>query len=134
MLTRRLALAFAFVFALGLGRRARRDRTMRPPRPGRTAPLRATTPISIRRRCSARCFAVAANEAAVDESALRYYASLHNIARVKAEIPPAEGTASQLDAADQIYSTAGSGNDEQPFWDLLAPTGSTNCTPAWRCA
>ena len=65
-------------------------------------------------------YAIASNEAAVDESALKYYASLHNTARVDAEIRRLKTLHPNWAPPPNLYSTAGSGNDEQPFWDLLA--------------
>ena len=65
-------------------------------------------------------YTIASNEAAVDESALRYYASLHNTARVEAEIRRLKALHPNWSPPPNLYSTAGSGNDEQPFWDLLA--------------
>lgn len=61
----------------------------------------------------------AEHEAPVDESALRYYASLHNVARVNAEIRRLKALHPNWTAPTDIYSTAGAGADEQPFWDLL---------------
>ena len=65
-------------------------------------------------------FAVSASEAAVDESALRYYASLHNFARANAEIKRLKALHPNWTPPTNIYSAAGAGADEQPFWDLLA--------------
>jgi tetratricopeptide (TPR) repeat protein len=65
-------------------------------------------------------FAVAANEAVVDESGLRYYASLHNVARANAEIRRLKALHPNWTPPTNIYAAAGAGNDEQPFWDLLA--------------
>ena len=64
--------------------------------------------------------ALAAKDAPVDEGALRYYASLHNTARVNAEIKRLKALHPNWTAPINLYSTAGAGNDEQPFWDLLA--------------
>ena len=65
-------------------------------------------------------FSVSSNETAVDESALRYYASLHNFARADAEIKRLKALHPNWTPPTNIYSTAGAGADEQPFWDLLA--------------
>jgi hypothetical protein len=65
-------------------------------------------------------FAITANDSSVDESALRYYASLHNIARADAEIRRLKALHPNWTPPTNIYSTAGAGVDEQPFWDLLA--------------
>src|SRR5947199_517961 len=65
-------------------------------------------------------FAVSSNETAVDESALRYYASLHNFVRANAEIRRLKALHPNWTAPTNIYSSAGAGADEQPFWDLLA--------------
>ena len=65
-------------------------------------------------------FAVSNNETVVDESALRYYASLHNFARADAEIKRLKALHPNWTPPTNIYSTAGAGADEQPFWDLLA--------------
>ncbi len=65
-------------------------------------------------------FALSDNEPAVDESALRYYASLHNFARADAEIKRLKALHPNWTPPTNIYSTAGAGADEQPFWDLLA--------------
>src|SRR5580698_3977726 len=65
-------------------------------------------------------FAVSSDEAAVDESALRYYASLHNFDRANAEIRRLKALHPNWTPPTNIYSTAGAGVDEQPFWDLLA--------------
>ena len=65
-------------------------------------------------------FALSASETAVDESALRYYASLHNFARADAEIKRLKALHPNWTPPTNIYSTAGAGADEQPFWDLLA--------------
>ena len=65
-------------------------------------------------------FAVSSSEAAVDESALRYYASLHNFVRANAEIKRLKSLHPNWTPPTNIYSTAGAGADEQPFWDLLA--------------
>jgi len=65
-------------------------------------------------------FAVSASESAVDESALRYYASLHNYARANAEIRRLKALHPNWTPPTNIYASAGAGADEQPFWDLLA--------------
>ena len=65
-------------------------------------------------------FALSNNETSVDESALRYYASLHNFARADAEIKRLKALHPNWTPPTNIYSTAGAGADEQPFWDLLA--------------
>jgi hypothetical protein len=65
-------------------------------------------------------FALSNNEITVDESALRYYASLHNFARADAEIKRLKALHPNWTPPTNIYSTAGAGADEQPFWDLLA--------------
>jgi tetratricopeptide (TPR) repeat protein len=65
-------------------------------------------------------FAVTSTDAAVDESALRYYASLHNVGRANAEIRRLKALHPNWTPPTNIYSTAGAGTDEQPFWDLLA--------------
>jgi hypothetical protein len=65
-------------------------------------------------------FALSNNEPAVDESALRYYASLHNFARADAEIKRLKALHPNWTPPTNIYSAAGAGADEQPFWDLLA--------------
>ena len=65
-------------------------------------------------------FAISSSEAAVDESALRYYASLHNVARANAEIRRLKALHPSWNPPTNIYSSAGAGSDEQPFWDLLA--------------
>ncbi len=65
-------------------------------------------------------FALSNNETTVDESALRYYASLHNFARADAEIKRLKALHPNWTPPTNIYSTAGAGADEQPFWDLLA--------------
>ncbi len=65
-------------------------------------------------------FAVSASQTAVDESALRYYASLHNYARANAEIRRLKALHPNWTPPTNIYASAGAGADEQPFWDLLA--------------
>ena len=65
-------------------------------------------------------FSVSEMEAAVDESALRYYASLHNFARANAEIKRLKALHPNWTPPTNIYSAAGAGADEQPFWDMLA--------------
>jgi len=65
-------------------------------------------------------FAVTANDASVDESALRYYASLHNVPRANAEIRRLKALHPTWTPPTNIYSSAGAGADEQPFWDMLA--------------
>jgi hypothetical protein len=65
-------------------------------------------------------FAPDAAEAVVDESALRYYASLHNVTRANAEIKRLKALHPNWIPPTNIYAPAGAGNDEQPFWDLLA--------------
>jgi tetratricopeptide (TPR) repeat protein len=65
-------------------------------------------------------FARSLTEQKVDETALRYYASLHNIARVEAEIRRLKALYPNWIVPTNIYSAGGSGNDEQPFWDLFA--------------
>ena len=94
----------------------RRRPRPRKPRRRRTRPIRTST----RRRCSARCSSSANNEPAVDESALRYYASLHNFARANAEIKRLKALHPNWTPPTNIYSSAGAGADEQAFWDMLA--------------
>jgi len=65
-------------------------------------------------------FSVSASESAVDESALRYYASLHNFVRANAEIKRLKALHPNWTPPTNIYSAAGAGADEQPFWDMLA--------------
>ena len=65
-------------------------------------------------------FALSNNEPTVDESALRYYASLHNFARANAEIKRLKALHPNWTPPTNIYSAAGAGADEQSFWDLLA--------------
>ena len=65
-------------------------------------------------------FARSLTEQKVDETALRYYASLHNNARVEAEIRRLKALYPNWIVPTNIYSAGGSGNDEQPFWDLFA--------------
>ncbi len=116
MLTRRLALAFSFVFALGSASLRAEDHA---PAPVRTPPLGVYANL-YQGPLFGALFPVAADETAVDESALRYYASLHNIARTNAEIRRLKTLHPNWSPPTNIYSAAGSGNDEQPFWDLLA--------------
>ena len=59
-------------------------------------------------------------EQKVDETALRYYASLHNVARVEAEIRRLKALYPNWLVPTNIYSSGGACNDEQPFWDLFA--------------
>ena len=60
-------------------------------------------------------FSVNSNEAAVDESALRYYASLHNVTRANAEIRRLKALHPSWNPPTNIYSSAGAGSDEDPF-------------------
>ena len=65
-------------------------------------------------------FAKSNKEVRVDESGLRYYASLHDVARAEAEIRRLKGLYPDWVVPTNIYSPSGQGNDEQPFWDLFA--------------
>ena len=65
-------------------------------------------------------FALAAKETPVDETALRYYASQRNTARVEAEIRRLKALHPGWTPPTNPYAPAGAGNDEQPFWDLFA--------------
>jgi hypothetical protein len=124
VLTRRLAFAL-IVVATSLAASARAE----PPAQGEGeahAPVKAAANPSIvyaniyQGPLFGALYAIASNEAAVDESALKYYASLHNTARVDAEIRRLKALHPNWSPPANLYSTAGSGNDEQPFWDLLA--------------
>ncbi len=65
-------------------------------------------------------FSRSPSEPVVDESALRYYASLHNQARVDAEARRLKALHPNWVIPKNLYSTAGAGADEAPFWDLFA--------------
>ena len=65
-------------------------------------------------------FALQAKEAPVDETALRYYASQRNTQRVDAEIRRLKALHPNWQPPTNVYAPAGTGNDEQPFWDLFA--------------
>ena len=65
-------------------------------------------------------FALQTKEAPVDETALRYYASQRNTQRVDAEIRRLKALHPNWQPPANVYAPAGTGNDEQPFWDLFA--------------
>ncbi|HXT07788.1 MAG TPA: hypothetical protein VN715_12730 [Roseiarcus sp.] len=90
------------------------------PRPNAAAASEAPYPHIYQAPLFGALFAVSANQTAVDESALRYYASLHNYARANAEIRRLKALHPSWTPPTNIYASAGAGADEQPFWDLLA--------------
>ena len=106
-----MALGFAFLvlFALG-GRRSVA---------AETAPEPVLYPHIAEAPIFGSLFAQAAQETTVDESALRYYASLHNVARAEAEIRRLKQLYPRWTPPTNIYASAGAGANEQPLWDLL---------------
>ncbi len=99
---------------------AKGDAGLPPPAPSGGPPLDAPYPHIYQAPLFGALFAVSTNQTAVDESALRYYASLHNFARANAEIRRLKALHPNWTPPTNIYATAGAGADEQPFWDLLA--------------
>ncbi len=57
---------------------------------------------------------------AIDDGALRYYASQNDLARVSAEIRRIRIRHPDWGPPEDLFSPAGSGEDEQPLWDLYA--------------
>lgn len=93
--------------------------TLKPGTPAKTAPAPKVGPFSLETRSASPAASSAASRP-VDETALRYYASQNDVARVSAEIRRLRSLNPTWEPPANLLESAAQPQDEQPLWDLYA--------------